>query len=331
MNSLFRVIFSASAVAVAMSLPFLDMSDFSWAENLLITNNGLNMFVSDNTRGDLYRITLAEGGDSYSRTTHIQSKSMSGGEEITAFGGLAQSADGEVIFAGVTFKDDSAAIITTHANATGGEYEVLYRTTYQPNGLQIDLSRDVLYYTDTSSGSLMAVHFGDSSSEKSEVLVESVKFANGCWLDAATDLLYVGSLVSKKVTVFDTSSGEASLVRQYSGMSSLDMQHMLDDITLYSAATGSTADSTSDSDGGSTVLLGADYGGHMLQQFSLDGKQVGEVQVSERVLSEGALQQITSVRWGVGPHFDPESVYVSEGGGMTKKDQSRRVFQVKMK
>jgi hypothetical protein len=40
-------------------LPMLDMSDFSWAENLLITHDGINMFVSDNTRGDLYRITLS--------------------------------------------------------------------------------------------------------------------------------------------------------------------------------------------------------------------------------------------------------------------------------
>ena len=319
MNAFFRIFFVASStVAVALSLPFLDMSDFSWAENLIITHNGLNMFVSDNTRGELYRITLAEGGDSYSRISHV------GGEEIAAFGGLAQSADGQVIYAGVTFQDDSTAIITTHANATGGEYDVFYRTTYQPNGLQIDVSRDVLYYTDTASGSLMAVH--SSSAEKSEVLVESVKFANGCWFDATADLLYVGSLISKKVTVFDTSSGEASKVRQYAGMSSLSMEHMLDDLTIYSAHT--TTSSTSGS--GSTVLLGADYGGHMLQQFTLDGEEVGQVSVSERVLSEGALQQITSVRWGVAPHFDPESVYVSEGGGMSKKDQSRRVFQVQM-
>jgi hypothetical protein len=274
------------------------------------------MFVSDNTRGELYRITLGAGGEAYTRTTHVS------GDEIAAFGGLAQSADGQIIYAGVTFQDKTTAIITTCANATDGEYSVFYKTTCQPNGLQIDLSHDVLYYTDTSSGSLMAVHFSDSSAV-SEVLVENVKSANGCWLDAAQGLLYVGQLVSKRVTLFDTSSGQAVLLRTYAGLSDLSMEHMLDDLTLYSSPSSSSS--------GSTVLLGADYQGKSVRQFSLDGAQQQEVAVSAQVLAGGALQQLTSVRWGVAPHFDPSSVYVTEGGGMSVHDGSRRVFQVKMK
>jgi hypothetical protein len=53
---------SSYLISLSASLPMLDMSDFSWAENLLITHDGINMFVSDNTRGDLYRITLSRDG-----------------------------------------------------------------------------------------------------------------------------------------------------------------------------------------------------------------------------------------------------------------------------
>mmetsp|Transcript_22889 Transcript_22889/g.42728 ORF Transcript_22889/g.42728 Transcript_22889/m.42728 type:complete len:321 (-) Transcript_22889:151-1113(-) len=305
-----------AGVEASSDLPMLDMSDFSWAENLLITHTGLHMFVSDNTRGELYRISLSEDGGHYDRSVHVS------GDEFAKFGGLAQSADGQTVYAGVTMADGSAAIITTPVSATGSEYSVFYQTTYQPNGLQIDLAHNVLYYTDTASGSLMAVNFATPAA-KSETLVESVKFANGCWLDATNDLLYVGQLVSKDVTVFNTSTAEAVMVKQYAGMSSLSMSDMLDDLTLYSTSSPASL--------GSTMLLGADYQGHTIQQFTLDGQQVQQVPVSPEVLSEGALAQITSVRWGVAPSFDPDSIYVSEGGGMTKRDKSRRVFQVKMK
>lgn len=306
---------TAGVVASSASLPMLDMSGFSWAENLLITHTGQDMFVSDNTRGELYRIALSHGGDKYVRSVHVS------GDEFSAFGGLAQSKDGDVIYAGVTLSDKSTAIITTRTDATAGEYTVFFRTKYQPNGLQIDVARSVLYYTDTGSGSLMAVHFADPAAVTEE-LVQSVKSANGCWLDATNDLLYVGQLMSKHVDVFNTSSAHAGLVHEYPGLSSLSMSDMLDDLTLYS---------TSSADLGSTVLLGADYQGKSIQQFTLDGKQVSQVPVSQDVLREGALAQITSVRWGVAPGFDPASIYVTEGGGMSARDQSRRVFQVKMK
>lgn len=309
---------ASASVSATASLPLLDMSGFSWAENLLLTHSGLHMFVSDNTRGDLYRVTLSLDHDHYTRSAHLS------GDEFKAFGGLAQSSNGDMIYAGVTFMDGSTGIVTTAANATSGEYDVFFRTAYQPNGLQIDLSHDVLYYTDTSSGSLMAVNFADPNAI-SENLVESVKFANGCWLDTDNELLYVGQLVSKDVTVFNTSSAQATLLHQYAGMSSLSMDDMLDDLTLYS-----TSNTQSPASLGSTVLLGADYQGKAIQQFTLDGEHVSQVPVSEAILSEGPLSQITSIRWGVAPNFDPNSIYVSEGGGMSKRDESRRVFQVKM-
>lgn len=309
MNRLLPLLLSTSAAA----LPFLDMSDFSWAENLLITSDGLNMFVSDHTRGDLYRVTLDKDGNQYVRYDHVSDPN------IAHFGGLAQSGNGDVIYAGVTFEDDSTAIIASAANSTDGAYDIIYKTTYQPNGLQLDLVHNVFYYTDTASNSLMSLH---CETECQEERVAAVSFANGCWIDGEKNIMYVGELMSKNVNVFDISKENALFVEKFTGLGSLSMSHMLDDLTLYS--------STHTSDLGSTLVLGADYQGKEIQQFTLNGDKDSEVAVSQQVLDEGDLLQITSVRWGVSPNFDENSIYVSEGGGMSKLDKSRRVFQVKM-
>ena len=98
---------------------------------------------------------------------------------------------------------------------------------------------------------------------------------------------------------------------------------MMDDLTLYDI---SNIDSL-----GNTVILGADFLGRAVQQFSLNGDNISEIEIAQEVLSEGPLHEITSVRWGVGPNFDENSIYVTEGGGLRGSVESRRVFQVKMK
>ena len=205
MLSLFRVVLVLLSVVVVKSLPFLNMADFSWAENLLITHSGLYMFVSESARGELYRITLNDDGTEYVRTTHVS------GDEISSFGGLAQSADGSLIYAGVTFSDKTTAIISIAADSTSGTYEVIFKTMYQPNGFHIDLSHNIFYYTTDRYDALMAV---DISSKDAiiEKLVMNLKTANGCWLDASNGLLYVGELTPKNVNVFNVSVGLADFV-----------------------------------------------------------------------------------------------------------------------
>jgi hypothetical protein len=43
-----------------------------------------------------------------------------------------------------------------------------------------------------------------------------------------------------------------------------------------------------------------------------------------------SFYQLTSVRWGKGPGFDPNSIYVTEGGGIQPHQTDRRVMQIKM-
>lgn len=312
-NSLFVLI---SWVSLASCVPELFLTDFAWAENLLITNDGQNMFISEHTRGELYRASLCGSGDEYCRYTHLSDS------VFDEFGGLAQTSDGRVIYAGATFKDGSHGVVATFSNASKvDEYTLVTTTQYQPNGMQIDWAHGMLYYTDVKSGSLMGVNINDATAADS--LAAEVKDANGCWLDANAKLLYVGELMSKHVNVFDVSVSPLTLLKRYEGLSSLSMQHMLDDLTLLSTSNTENMEDT--------VVLGGDYGGHEIAQFSLDGESIGSIPVPEAVLATGDLNSITSIRFGKGPHFDEDSIYVSEGGGMTARNKDRRVFQVKMK
>jgi sugar lactone lactonase YvrE len=152
------------------------------------------------------------------------------------------------------------------------------------------------------------------------VVVAQVKSADGCFFDPVNDKLYVGELVSKKVSVFSISDSgvkfESSNVALSEGVESL---HLMDDLTLDKGLTNIA-------DINKTVLFGADWTGRKIQRFALDGTSVSEVAVPEEV----TLKEPTSVRWGKGVGFDSNSLYVSEGGGATKLEHGRRIIRIPM-
>jgi hypothetical protein len=281
--------------------PFLNLDGFSWAENLLITNDGIHMFVSEYTRGELHRVSLATDGKSYLQFVHLTNTSF------TAFAGLAQSTDGSMLYAGVAFIDGSVGIVSTSTSASNnGAFTIVKKTTEQPNGLVFDEVGNKLYYTEISSNSLFSVDILSFE----ETVVANVEGANGLWLDAER-LLYAGELLNKNVNVFDlkTAPPAAQLLGRYAGISTTrGLSHALDDLTVY------RKDST---DPSQTVLVGADISAQKIQKFSLDGETIDQVMVSEAVLATGEVQSPTSSRWGKLPNFDPDSIYMAEGGGMS--------------
>jgi hypothetical protein len=54
----------------AVALPMLDISGFSWAENLAFDNSG-NLFVADAVTGKIWRIYLDPSSNTYKKTLHI--------------------------------------------------------------------------------------------------------------------------------------------------------------------------------------------------------------------------------------------------------------------
>jgi hypothetical protein len=116
----------------------------------------------------------------------------------------------------------------------------------------------------------------------------------------------------------DDATGLAVFVGEYEGLNSSGKLHMLDDLTV--ARRGAAG-----GDGSDTLLFGCDWTGKELKIFRVDGTEISTVP------TPGIdMYQPTSVRWGAGPGFDPNSVYVTEGGGVTKHQNKRRVFQVKI-
>lgn len=298
------------------SLPNLVVSGFTWAENLAFDGYG-NLFVTENHRGELWRINLCKAGTDYCSVRQLS-------DGFSAFGGLQIPPEGKVVYAGATFNDGSTAVISTSVVPENpATYTIVSKTRRQPNGMACDWSTQTLYYTlegnTTESGRLMGVNLKTGAES---TLYADMNGADGIWFDAPTNLLYVGLLTDKKVAVFNVSVPATSasfLVGRFAALNALGSTHMLDDITLLK--------STDTDYLGRTVLLGADWLSSELQQFSLDGTQVKSIPPPAGI---DKFYQLTSVRWGKGPGFDPNSVYVTEGGGMFDKQKDRRVIQIPM-
>lgn len=299
-------------------LPNLVVSGFTWAENLAFDGFG-SLFVSENIRGELWRINLCNDEKEYCSVRQLS-------DGFSSFGGLQIPPEGKILYAGATLENGTTAVITTATKPTNpATFSILSKTKKQPNGLACDWTSQMLYYTlegdAKESGSLMGI---DLSTGVESTVYPGLDGADGAWIDSSAHLLYVGLLTDKKVLVFNLSNPSTAtdfLVGYFPALSSsLDASHMLDDITLLSGTDINSLDHT--------VLLGADWLGSQLQQFTLDGTVVASIPPPQGI---DKFYQLTSVRWGKGPGFDAGSVYVTEGGGLFAKQTDRRVIQVPMR
>ena len=336
------------------SMPMLNIDGFTWAENLVFDGNG-HLFVSDTVKAEIYKIELCENATSYCKSVYVH-----GG--LKGIGGMQVSDDGSILYAGittfiflsdflsclfigVTMEDGSTGIINTPTNTKIGisAYTLQFTTSHQPNGLALDTKNGNFYYCDEKSESIYAVNINTS---KELVMKSEVKGADGLWLNINNGLLYAGELYSKKIHVFDTAkildNNLPSYVQVYNGLSSLGFGSMLDDITI--AHPGLLAP-------GVDTLYGCDFLGKAIYSFDINGNSKQSVDI--KTATNGNLLYIiiyrlyinnihkyiggvtslynpTSVRYGKGIGFDPNSLYITEGGGITKRTSNRRVIQLKL-
>jgi hypothetical protein len=294
-------------------LPNLNVDGFAWAEQLVFDGLG-SMFVSDAVLGELYRIQLCNNATSYCSEVYLT-------DGVKQFGGLAVTNDGTKLFAGVTMDDDSKAIVTTSTSNANGAYNILAKLDHQPNGLAFDEAHNQLFFTDERSHSVYAYSI---DSGIVAVAYDDVDGADGCWFEPKASRLYVGELFTKMIHVFDVdaNTGKVTHINEFVGMNkAYSKTHMLDDITLLN-------EDSSNLSLDNIALLGADFTGKQIVSFQLNGEEISKVPYPEG-LSE--IKEVTSVRWGKGPGFCPNSIYFTEGGGITKHSNNRRVLQVKMK
>lgn len=299
--------------ALCASFPQLEVSGFSWAENLAFDGLG-NMWVSEAIRGELWRIWLNSEGTSYNSEIYLT-------KGVSQFGGLAITPCGEHLYAGVTLDDKSYALIHVPLTSKVGTFDIILNTKNQPNGLAADWENKVLYYTDEGTGSSEGgTVYGINLTSGSEFLVrDHMDGADGAWFDEETRTLYIGLLISKQVAVFDVKGSSAVFKGQYVGASkALSSLHMIDDITLFSRCASAEASCS--------TIAGADWTGKALHLFGADGQNFTTVPPPSGL----RFNELTSVRWGKGPGFDSSSLYVSEGGGLVASQTDRRILQVKI-
>jgi len=303
-------------VGASFGLPLLNIDGFTWAENLVFDGNG-NLFVSDTVKGEVYKIELCQNATSYCKSVYLH-----GG--LKGIGGMQVSEDGNTLYAGVTMDDKSTSIISapTTTKVGPGAYSVLLKTTHQPNGLAFDSIHNIFYYCDEKSESIYAVN---AVTNTESVLKSDVKGADGLWLNTNNGKLYAGELYSKKIHVFDTISTDSpAYVGVFNGLSSLGLGSMMDDITIANPSPAISSPAIEQ-------LYGCDFLGKSIQLFALDGSTVKTVDIS--AATNGAVTSLynpTSVRYGKGPGFDKSSLYITEGGGITKRTTNRRVIQLKI-
>jgi len=298
-----------------------------WAENLAFDGHG-NLFVSSPKndkfqRGEVWRISLCEDLSNYCGNVHLT---------MAGLGGFVMSKDGSELYIGATLDDGSSAIVKTKtsssssssaaAAATDGDYTLVVKTDARPNGFAADWESNTLFWTHEGFTKTESEGKGGAISSynlDTSVLINnvaSVPNADGLRFDDKTRLLYAGDLISKEIHVFSVSDNGQSLnvLGVFDGLSkSENALHLLDDFTL--GQLGTNPVNLND-----TIIYGADWTSNSIRKFTLDGKLSTKVELPDGIKIRGP----TSVRWGVSDDsksskfstssFDPNSIYVTEGG-----------------
>lgn len=297
----------AGLSAVYADLPMLSIDGFAWAENLHFDGLG-GLFVSESVLGQLFRISYNASSNSYVRTTHIS-------QGFKQFGGLAVTADGQILYAAVVFEDKSFGVIavSTKPLPRGDQtYTVVARGLPSLcNGMALVAGYGALFGT-SETGTLTRI---DLASGNSSIVTADLAKPDGLWFDESSGLLFIGELVTKKMRIFDTLLGDF-IPGEFAAASALGSLHMIDDLQVVG-----TVDRTAL---GSTRITAADFTGKQVIVFRLDGQDLQSVPAPPGI----TLFEPTSIRRGSGPGFDASSYYVTEGGGATRLMTERRVLQM---
>jgi sugar lactone lactonase YvrE len=292
---------------LAASLPTLNIGGFSWAENLAFDGLG-GLFVSESVRGELWRIAYNPANQNYTANIHVS-------RGFKQFGGLAPVSNGQKIYAAAVFDDKTNGIIatsTTPAKVGEQSYDVvIHSMPYLANGMALVSSENALYCT-AEAGTLSRV---DIATGVETIISSNLDSPDGLWYDEASQKLFIGLLTTKEMIVYDISTKTFSA--PFAGASSLGKSHMMDDLTVVNGVDQSNL--------GNTMMVACDWTGKQIVELRLNGEELKVVPLPAGVTE---LYQATSVRRGKGPGFDSNSFYITEGGGLTARETSRRVLQL---
>lgn len=286
---------------------------FAWAENMVCVAARAALFVTENKRGELWRITW--DGSRYNQTLLV-----SASVDFRLLAGLAADADGHLFALGNrhnnAFAEDGGKCVlvevnTSEACATSCAAPYRIVSTLSRPCLGDGLTVDATHFYSANEGDFVplrgrVVRIGRSGSATAEVLVDHGFADDGVALDAQRGLLYVSEVWSPThtVLVYNVSAGAMARELHPSGVSSLD------DFTL-------------STDG--EELYGADFLGGRVVALPLLGESPSP---QARTLLSGVTSP-TSVRRGCMPQgggLSEDTLFVSEGGGLSPSETNRRVL-----
>ena len=275
---------------------------FSWVENLCFDSKG-NLFVSENTHGEIWRIYRGE--------TQYAMELMQ--DDFKSVLGMAYDPENDEIFAVVVRLDGRWRLPHNYLVGFKADYPGMYRIVAElscaGNGLALHGGHAYITTAGTFLPGQAAVYRINLDTGIVGTFVNGLTHANGLAIDDATRQLYVGELATGKVHVHDLRDGE-----RLHSVQVLQPLHLewLDDIVL---------------DAGGQRLYGVDFAKGRVVSVDLNARPDDELPISV-VLDDGVTNP-TAIAWGRGPGFDSCSLYITEGGGITGLEHNRRVLELR--
>ena len=307
----FLVLAAMQGHTAASEAPLLEVSGFSWVENIVFDGHG-NLWASEATLGQLWRVHLTEDGSAWNKTLVL--------EGFRHVDGLAVTDDGTTLYAIAQWHNQShageALVVSVQTDTLAvNDYSVVAVTPELPNGMKRNLVTGKLYLTVEGPEFLPTqgkAYEVDIESGKVTVILKDFFWSDGIAMDHPQQLLYIGELMTGKIYMYNMSSGEAQGFF-HDGLDA-DQLQWLDDFFV---------------DNDCTSIVGAGYSEGVLVRF-----QAGvDTHPNATVLATG-LTNPTAVLWGplgdesAAAGFRSTSLYVTEGGGFTDKVVNRRIVEV---
>ncbi|KAL1524067.1 hypothetical protein AB1Y20_018978 [Prymnesium parvum] len=285
-------------------------SGFSWAENMICVAERKGapaaLYVTDNVRGELWRISWDAAQKRYSQTLmeHLSS-------DFSLLSGLATDVHTGQLFAAGNLNDGGDCVIvevaTDMANTSSLAYQVRAHLPRRCLGGGLAVDENYFYMASEGdfipfNGKVFRIH---RTTGYVETIVKNGIGDDGVWFDPQRGLLYVSECELGRAVVYNASAQAMARTLNPQGYSIFLDDFMVD-------ATGST-------------LIGADFSGGRVVAFDVQGPDEPPL----TILLEN-VQNPTSVRSGCSEGdttagLGKRMLFVSEGGGSSGA-QNRRIL-----
>ena len=304
----FGILFVFHVSFVKSELPLLNITGFTWAENLAFdtTPGRSQLYVSDAGTGTIWKIYLNSAGDAYQKAALAQ---------FSRTNGLQMSANSTYLYANVMVENSDKstyfAVATVNPALSTNNWKILSQIPLMGNGLALHEVTSLLYltYEGNEIPGAGKVYMVDTLGQipVTEV-VSGLQGTDGCRIDPLNHWLYISDVVAATLNVYQLPTSRSQATANLTLVAHFKAPGMkfLDDFAL---------------DWQQGLIFGADFATGRVVRFPSTGTPS-----TGTVVASGLLNP-TSVQIGTGASFNHTSIYVTEGGGVPHFNTDRRVIE----